>query len=179
MSPRHRHFWTGRWKSPAQPNGLASTWDIYYARALVRVAQGRLPDALSDLRVAQRLGRAWRWSTPTNATVQLGAEGMLDRVHSALVEAGNRLYLGTHDPDLKQETFVTNEENRAVSLRTLWKSPKRENAFSGGSELPDAYWQSLAWLQRAEVAALKGGEATDRPGPGSRAIHTDGGVHRW
>jgi len=75
----------------ANSQSLTPAWDIYHSRALVRVAQGRLPEALSDLRIALRLGRAWRWASPANETTQIGAEAMLERVHSALVDVGNRL----------------------------------------------------------------------------------------
>lgn len=136
-------------------------WDIFYSRALVRMAQGRLSDALSDLRIAMRLGRAWRWSAPANESLQIGAEGMLDQVHSALVETGNRLYLGTHNAALKEETFTANEENRAVSLRTLWSTPAPESETAAGSELPGAYWEALMRLQRAELAGLKEGDTAD------------------
>jgi CHAT domain-containing protein len=160
-------------ESVSQPNGLAPTWDIYHWRGLVRMAQGRLPDALSDLRIALRLGRAWRWSEPAKESVQLGAESWLDQVHSALVEAGNRLYLQTHDPALLRETFTANEENRAVSLRALWNSPKRGNEFSTESTLPGAYWQALARLQRAEVAALQGNHTADLAGARAELVRME------
>lgn len=165
-------------ESASQPNGLAPTWDIYHWRGLVRMAQGRLPDALSDLRIALRLGRAWRWSEPAKESVQLGAEGMLDQVHSALVEAGNRLYLQTHDPALLRETFTANEENRAVSLRASWNSPKRGESKPGDtssaeSSLPSAYWQALARLQRAEVTALQGNQTTGLAGARAELVRME------
>jgi tetratricopeptide (TPR) repeat protein len=48
----------------AQPNGPIPSWYAYHYRGRVRLAQGRLEDALADLRVAVRLARAWRWSAP-------------------------------------------------------------------------------------------------------------------
>jgi CHAT domain-containing protein len=148
--------------APGSGNTLQQTstpaWYLFYSRALVRQAQGRLADALSDLRIAMRLGRAWRWSAPANESLQIGAEGMLDQVHSALVETGNRLYLETREAALKEETFTANEENRAVSLRTLWNTPEREGENEAVSELPGGYWEALMRLQRAELTALKGGD---------------------
>ena len=41
----------------AQPQGWIPTWDIYHYRGRVRMAQGRLRDALADLRIAVRLAR--------------------------------------------------------------------------------------------------------------------------
>jgi CHAT domain-containing protein len=153
----------------AHSPGTVPTWQLYYYRSLVRLAQERPGDALSDLRIARRLGRAWRWSAPGNETVQIDAEGWLDQVYSALVEAGNRLYLETHDPALKRETFTANEENRAVSLRTLWEGQKAANE----SELPAAYWQALARLQRAEVAAIREGNASDLAAARAEVIRTE------
>jgi CHAT domain-containing protein len=153
----------------AQSRGTVPTWELYYYRSLVRLAQQRPADALSDLRIARRLGRAWRWSAPGNETVQIDAEGWLDQVYSALVEAGNRLYLETHDPALKRETFTANEENRAVSLRSLWKEQKAANE----SELPPAYWQALGRLQRAEVAAIREGNPADLAAARAEVIRTE------
>jgi CHAT domain-containing protein len=153
----------------AESQGTVPTWELYYYRSLVRLAQARPADALADLRIARRLGRAWRWSAPGNETVQIGAEGWLDQVYSALVEAGNRLYLETHEPALKGETFTANEENRAVALRTLWE---RQEA-GRESELPDAYWQALRRLQRAEVAAIREGNTADLAAARAEVIRTE------
>src|SRR5664279_159464 len=81
----------------------------------------------------------------------MGTEGWLELVHSALVEAGNRLYLETREPALIRETFEAVEENRASSLRAVL-ARGRTPAPSG---LPPAYWETLARLQRAEVQALR------------------------
>jgi len=138
----------------AKPKGLMPTWDIYHSRGRVRLAQGRLREALDDLRIALRLGRAWRWSAPAGDAIRVGNEGMLDQLHSAFVEAGNRLYLETHDPELARETFAADEENRAASLRALIHDPKQ-----GQTDMPPAYWEAMARLQRAEVAALRGADS--------------------
>ena len=136
----------------AHPQGLMPTWDIYHSRGLVRLAQGRLREALNDLRIAVRLGRAWRWSAPADDSARIGAETMLDQMHSDLIEAGNRLYLETHDPTLLSETFVTAEENRSASLSALLHDPK-----SATPDLPPTYWDALGRLQKAELAALRTG----------------------
>ena len=141
-----------------QPRGWPPDWDTYYTRALVRMAQGRMQGALADLRIAQRLGRAWRWSSPANESLQIGAEEKLDQVHSALVDVGNRLYLETRNSSLKQETFTANEENRAVSLRDLFGA-SQDGTVS--SDLPGPYWEALTRLQHAEVAALQRGDTSD------------------
>ncbi len=152
-----------------QSQGTVATWQLYYYRSLVRLAQGKPADALADLRIARRLGRAWRWSAPGSETLQIDAEGWLDQVYSALVEAGNRLYLETHDFALKRETFTANEENRAVSLRSLWEGQKSGQE----SELPAAYWQALRRLQRAEVAAIREGNTADLAAARAEVIRTE------
>jgi tetratricopeptide (TPR) repeat protein len=139
----------------AQAQGGIPTWDIYHYRGRVRLAQGRLRDAMEDLRIAVRLARDWRWNTPPDDTSRMGTEGWLELVHSALVEAGNRLYLETRDPALIRETFEAVEENRAGSLRAVFSRGR----WADPSGLPPAYWETLARLQRAEVQALRTGDA--------------------
>jgi CHAT domain-containing protein len=133
-----------------QTNGPIPAWDAYHYRGRLRLAQGRIEDALADLRIAVRLARAWRWSAPSDDAMRIGAEGWLDRVYSALIEAGNQLYLKTGDTALVRETFEAAEENRANSLRTLVEERKDVAAA-----LPAAYWAALQELQRAEVMALR------------------------
>jgi CHAT domain-containing protein len=135
----------------ARPHGPIPAWDVYQYRGRVRMAQGRLRDAVSDLRISVRLARDWRGSVPEDDASHIGAEGWLQQVHSAMVEAGNRLYLQTGDRALVRETFEAAEENRASSLRALISS--RHTA--AGEDLPPAYWELLKRLQRAEVEALR------------------------
>lgn len=136
------------------PRGQVPTWDLYDCRGRVRLAQGRLGEALDDLRTAVRLGRAWRWSAVPGDSGRIGEERWLDHVHSAFIEAGNRLYLRTGDPALPRETFEALEENRASSLRLLHASRS--------AVLPAEYWEALAALQAAEVTALRSGNAADQ-----------------
>lgn len=134
----------------AGPRGPIPTWDIYHQRGRIRMAQGDLTGALDDLRIARRLARGWRWSAPGGDAARMGTENWLDKVHDALVEAGNRRYLETHDPALIAETFEAAEENRGSSLRSLLA---RRSAPS--PNLPAAYWEAIGRLQRAEVEALR------------------------
>ncbi|HEV3202704.1 MAG TPA: CHAT domain-containing protein [Bryobacteraceae bacterium] len=145
--------------------GPLPRWHVFDARGRVRLAQGRLREALDDLRIAVRLARAERWSAPAADAARIGAEGMLDRVHSDLIEAGNRLYFETRDPALVRETFEAAEENRANSLRQLVNG--RQVATP---DLPPPYWEAVARLQRAEVAALRSKDAdTERALSAARA----------
>jgi CHAT domain-containing protein len=128
-------------------------WDAYLARGEVNLAQARYRNALENLRIAMRLARAWRWSLPADDASHVGAEGILDRIYSGLVEAGNRLYFETGDASLIRETFEASEENRAMSLRMLVQD--RQDA---ATEFPPSYWEAVARLQHAEVSALRGGD---------------------
>jgi CHAT domain-containing protein len=149
----------------ASPQGAIPAWDMYHYRGRVRLAQGRFREALEDLRIALRLARAWRRSAPAADASRIGVEGWLEKVHAALIEAGNRLYLATRDPALIRETFEAAEENRASSLCTLI------GANPAGAALPQAYWETIARLQRAEVDALRSGAAAD--GQAVRAARAD------
>jgi CHAT domain-containing protein len=131
------------------PQGPMPGWHVYDARGRVRLAQGRLPEAIADLRIAVRLARAFRWSAPAADVTRIGAEGILDHVNSALIEAGNRLYIETRDPALIRETFEAAEENRANSLRLLVHGSGQTGA------LPPSYWEAISRLQTAEVEAIR------------------------
>ena len=133
----------------ALPGAIAPIWEVYQARGLVREAQGRLPEALSDLEHALQVARAFRASAPGADTARIGAESKLDEVYAAFIDVGNRLYERTREPRLTGETFQAAEENRAVSLRAL---------VSGGgatNDLPPSYWEAVARLRRAEAAAIQ------------------------
>jgi len=133
----------------ARRQGPIPSWDIYHLRGRVGLAQGRLREALDDLRIAARLAREWRWSAPPYDAARMGTEGMLDEVYSALVEAGNRLYLKTGDAALIGETFEAAEENRAGSLQELLFGRR-----AAAVDVP-ASWEALDRLQREEAQALR------------------------
>lgn len=134
----------------AQPQGPLPSWDAYHYRGRVLLARGRYQEAMADLRTAVRLARAWRWSAPPDDAVRIGAETWLDRVYSALIDAGNRLYLETGDPSLVRETFEAAEENRASSLRF-----RIQGRIAAAEALPAAYWSAVTRLQQAEISAAR------------------------
>jgi CHAT domain-containing protein len=133
----------------ARPQGTVPAWDVYHLRGRVRLAQGRLREALDDLRIAVSLARAWRWSAAPYDAARTGAEGVLEQVYSALVEAGNRLYLETRDPALIRETFEAAEENRAGTLREILFGRRATSVDVAAS------WAALDRLQREEAQALR------------------------
>lgn len=131
----------------ARPDGLAAPWESYHYRGRARLAQGRLREALADLRIAVRLGRAWRWSAPAVDAARIGAEGSLHDAYAALIETGNRLNRESPSEALVLETFEAAEENRADSLRTLILEGREDG-------MPPEFWEAVQSLQRAELAAL-------------------------
>jgi tetratricopeptide (TPR) repeat protein len=133
-----------------QPGGLRPNWEVYYARGSVRLHQNRLQDALDDLRIAARLARNWRREAIPDDATRVSTENIVQKVHSALVEAGNKLYFATHRRALAQETFESAEANRAASLRALLAEPREWRR-----SLPAEYWETLQKLESAEAELLQ------------------------
>jgi CHAT domain-containing protein len=134
-----------------QPGGLLPSWQIYEARGRLRLAQNRLREALDDLRIAARLARIWRRAAPLDDATRVSAENTIQSVHSALIEAGNKLYFATGSRPLAHETFEAAEANRAASLRALLSEPRDWRA-----SLPPEYWETVSKLESAEVDLLRG-----------------------
>jgi CHAT domain-containing protein/tetratricopeptide (TPR) repeat protein len=132
-----------------QRQGVQPLREMYAARSRVRLAQGRLHESLSDARIAVRLARSWRAEAPGDRT-RIGSEGILDDIHDTLIQAGNRLYRETGDAALLRETFEAVEEIRASSLRVL---ARRQHVPPASR--PPVYWEAVARLQAAELAALR------------------------
>jgi len=148
--------------------GVQPLREMYAARSRVRLAEGRLRESLRDARIAVRLARSWRAEPPGDLT-RIGSEGILDEIHATLIQAGNRLYLETGDPALIRETFEAVEENRASSLRVL----ARRRSLPPGSR-PPAYWEAVAHLQAAELAALREESASNRDRVAAARVEVDG-----
>ena len=135
-----------------QPGGGIPTWDIYHYRGRVRMAQGRLRDAMADLRIAVRLARdvAVEYAARrcfADRDRRLAGTGVIRRWWRRATGCTWR----RAKPALIRETFEAAEENRAGSLRAvLWRGRTADP-----SALPAAYWETLARLQRAEVQALR------------------------
>jgi len=139
-----------------QPGGLLPSWEVYEARGRARLAQNRLREALDDLRIAARLARIWRRAAPLDDATRVSAENAIQSVHSALVEAGNKLYFAAGGRSLAQETFEAAEANRAASLRALLSEPR-----DWRGSLPPEYWETLSKLESAEVELLRGHGGAD------------------
>jgi CHAT domain-containing protein/tetratricopeptide (TPR) repeat protein len=156
-----------------QPGSAWPPWDIHYARGCVRLRQNRLQDALDDLRIAARLARNWRRETFPDDATRVSTENKIRKVHSALVEAGNKLYFATHRAALAQETFESAEANRAASLRALLAEPRdwRRN-------LPAEYWETLRKLESAEADLLRSPGTPTGPA-GERVRQLQGALVEW
>lgn len=139
------------------PRGLMPTWDIYYARARVRLAQGRLEEALDDFRAAGHLVAAWRRGVSPADAARAAAEQLVERVYAGWAETAAALYFRTRRPGYAREAFDAVEENRAASLRALLEPDEGRQ-----QHLPPQYWETLARLQAAEVDLLR------NPAPASR-----------
>jgi hypothetical protein len=151
-----------------RPGGPLPNWVVYYSRGRVRLQQDRLEDSLDDLRIAARLARNWRREAFGDAT-RVSTENFIQKVHSALLEAGNRLYFKTHLPALARETFESAEANRAASLRVLLAEPRRN--------LPAEYWETLRKLESAEVELLR---SPGRSGPAEERVRMlEGALIQW
>jgi tetratricopeptide (TPR) repeat protein len=156
-----------------RPGGLLPNWVVYYERGRVRLKQNHLQDALDDLRIAARLARNWRRDALPGDATRVSTENMIQKVHSALVEAGNRLYFATGRRALAQETFESAEANRAASLRALLAEPR-----DWRRSLPAAYWETLRNLESAEVELLRSPGAHSGPA-GERVRQLQGKLIQW
>ncbi len=128
---------------------LIPSWQLHHDRGRVRMAQGRLAEALADLRASVDSARRWRPEVLPSDPVRISLEAGLQEVYSSFIEAGNRLYFAGGDPRLMQETFEAAEENRAYSLRALIAAPGEWH-----EKLPPEHGEALARLREAEVGLL-------------------------
>ncbi len=137
-------------------NGLGRTghaapaWRVYLERGKIELGAGQLEPALRDLRKSRDLVRDWRIAVVANDANRTSSETELaEDLYEYLIQAGNELYLAKHNEELIRETFESEEENRAASLRALLpqKSDWRKN-------LPARYYKVLASLKANETASL-------------------------
>ncbi len=156
-----------------RPGGLRPAWEVYYARGRVRLQQNRPRDALEDLRAAARLATNWRREAFPDDATRVSTENMIRKVHSALVEAGNKLYFATRRRAFAQETFQSAETNRAASLRALVAEP-----HDWRSNLPPEYWETLRKLEAAEAEALRSPAAPSTPAA-DRVRQLQGALIQW
>ncbi len=128
---------------------LVQMWTLYYGRGRARMAQGRLREALADFGKAIDLARRWRADAVAVDALRIHTDAGLHEIHSAYIEAGNRLVPAGGGDRLARRTFCVAEENRAASLRESWN-----HSGELRRRLPQEYEQVLGQLQAAEAAKL-------------------------
>lgn len=133
----------------SSPNLVPIFW-LCHDRGRVRMAQGRLREAVADFRVAMESARRWRLEVLPADSVRVSSEVGLQEIYSSFIQAGNRLYFQTGRGALAQETFEAAEENRAASLRALLAAPE-----DWREKLPPEHGETLAQLRAAEGASLR------------------------
>jgi CHAT domain-containing protein/tetratricopeptide (TPR) repeat protein len=126
--------------------GRVPSWLDYHARGQLRVAQGRLPDAVRDFRHALVLANQWRLEVLPTDSVRLSTGVGLAQLYSSFIRAAGELYDRTKRRALARETFEAAEELRAATLRTAGRG-----GADWRSRLPDEYRQTLDQLRAARV----------------------------
>jgi CHAT domain-containing protein len=147
--------------SASQPSGgRISVRELYQTRAEVELALGNAGAALTDARTSLRSARDLRANVVPDNENRIGMEGMLEGTFSVLIEAGNQVYLETHDPGLLRETFEAAEENRAESLEALLPAISNWRVKLAAPE----YRYKLSLLLREQRIALRlnSGDARER-----------------
>ncbi len=132
-------------------------WSVYHARGELRMAQGRTVEALDDFRTALNLARRWKLEVLPADAVRIAAGVGIEQISASFIRAGNRFCAGRPNRALAEETLAAAEENRAWALRSLL-SP----ASGLEASLPPEYWETMARMQRAEVASLATGAPSAR-----------------
>jgi tetratricopeptide (TPR) repeat protein len=137
-----------------KPGNLTPQWLFYMERGKVKIQAADYKSALDDLRKSLALAREWRVDVPPNDANRTSSEVRLAELYQSLIEAGNRLYLKTHEPALIRETFEAAEENRAASLRALLP---QESDWR--KKLPTHYYELLYKSQVLQAQQLGRGES--------------------
>jgi CHAT domain-containing protein len=145
-------------KEVRKPHNLTAQWLVYMERGKVKVQAADYKSALDDLRKSLALAREWRIDVPPNDANRTSSEVRLAELYQSLIEAGNRLYLKTHEPALIRETFEAVEENRAASLRALLPQE-----IDLRKKLPTHYYELLYKSQMLQAQQLGRGESHPSP----------------
>ncbi len=126
--------------------GRVPNWAEYHARGQLRMAQGRLPDAVEDFRNALTLAKQWRLEVLPADSVRLSAGVGLAQLYSSFTRAAGELYMETRERALAREAFAAAEEMRAAALRT-----PEGSGLNWRSRLPAEYVQTLRELRATRV----------------------------
>ena len=126
--------------------GRVPNWAEYHARGQLRMAQGRLPEAVRDFRHALALAKQWRLETLPADSIRLSAGVGLAQLYASFIGAAGEFYAETKQPVLAREAFEAAEELRGATLRIA-------NAAGANwrGRLPAEYSQTLEELRAARV----------------------------
>jgi len=138
-------------KASPPTGGRIPPWRLYQTRAEIELATGNNVAALRDARIALHWARTLRANIVPDNDNRIGMEGVLDQTFSVLIDAGNRVYQRTGDPNLVRETFEAAEENRSESLEALLPT---FNDWRASLSTP-GYRQKLAQLLREQRIAVR------------------------
>lgn len=125
-------------------------WRIYETRAQVELELGHPEGALEDARKSLEMARMLRVDVIPGNDDRVGAEGILDDAYSVLIDAGNQVYLKTHDPVLLRETFEAAEESRVDSLEKLLPTSNDWRKYLPAPQ----YWDKLSELVSVQRRVL-------------------------
>ncbi len=129
-----------------QRPGRVPNWADYHARGQLRLAQGRLAEAVQDFRQALVLAKQWRLEILPADSVRLSAGTGLAQLYSSFIRAAISLHEECGRPGLAREAFEAAEELRAATLRL---------GGSGNADwhthMPAEYAETLAALRVARV----------------------------
>ncbi len=126
------------------------TWDTFYVRGKVRMAQGKIPQAVADFRRMLGFLRRLRMDAGPADVTRVSMDADLDQPYSTFIQAAARLYFATGRPSLAREAFEVCEENRAASLRALFMDARNRQ-----SALPPQYGEELGRLRAAEASLAR------------------------
>ncbi|MBK5290813.1 MAG: CHAT domain-containing protein [Acidobacteriia bacterium] len=134
------------------PDGIRRhpAWSAYFGRGKVLTAQGRLQEALNDLRTAIHQIEDARIHLVPADSIRVSTGMGVQEVYSAFIQVGAKLYAENHRRGLVEETLIVAEANRALGLRQASAESTRLNRI-----LPAAYMEKLAQLQSAYAALYR------------------------
>ena len=119
-------------------------WNLYFQRAQVRRAEGRIREAVDAFRQALNSARDWRQEAAPSDPSGTGAGISLYRLYQGFIDASFEL----PDPAL-EELFVAAEDDRAASLRQAFLALRARDETNSPQ-----YGEKLAQLRRAQTEVI-------------------------
>ena len=128
-------------------------WRMYflYERAMVFTGDGRVTEAVADLRQALSYASDWREAIAPSDSLRSGAEFWLKDVYNAYIDLAER-------QNAAAQAFLAVEEERSASLLQMLR-----DSVSGGDRktLSGQYREDLARLRALEIERIVNPKASD------------------